>query len=1121
MIGERLGPYAIDREVGAGGMGTVYRATGPDGVVALKIVHDRMFVRSDAAERFQREIEIGKTVRHENVVRTFDGGEIDGQHFLAMEYVEGQTLAELLVELERVPEELCRHIGREVSKGLAAIHAAGAIHRDMKPENVLITPDHVVKIMDLGVALLADEAQRLSQTGMFVGSLYYAAPEQFQRGGKDLDGRVDLHALGLVLYELASGVCPYFADDVVQTIQKVTREEPRKLGDVNPQLSPFFEEAVHTLLEKEREKRFSSADELAVVLAEGEECSWWRARSRALRAATQRPLRRIRIPRETAVYGREDELTRLRSLYERASSGDGQVLLVGGEAGIGKSRLVDELIGRLLRDGEDVNFLFGSYPPGGAATAAGAFSTAYREQLGEAGSAEYIPTTPILVPAFDALLRGEPSPLGEVPLVKDSLQTCFVNATRALAVERTTVVLIDDLHFAPGEGRALFAALAMAVPGHRVLLIGTLRPGLPEAWLAGLDRFPQTHRLELSRLGPRDLGELLQETLGSARLARELALQIGTKSDGNPFFVFEILRGLRDGRFLTQKADGSWATTGVLAEIRIPSSVLDLVSARVADLDDDERNLLDIAACWGFEFDPVLVGAVLGMSRIPALQAFGRIEKRHRLARSAGRHYVFDHHQVQEALYEALHEQLREEYHAALAEALESRTEAAQRDPDTLDGALAVDLCEQFLQGARGEAALRYLPIAQTHLQRNYLHGRSVALVERALAVPDLLRGAERGTALLRLCGPLNSLGRRARQGECAQEAARLAEEAGDDELLRRAMQALGTFYFGTSRHDDAERTYGRALEIARARGDREGESAALGSLGGVFEFQGRLAEAQDYNEQNLEISREIGDSAGEARATGNLGNVLQGRGDLAGAMAHHQRRLALSREMGDRRGEAAATGNLGNAFQSLGRLAEAREHIERYLALSREIGYRLGEAIAQHNLGVVLREQREEGHAEERFVACLDLCAEIGQRHLAAGTHLMLGSLRAARGLAAGGSGADGRESLETARDLATENRFPAVATMALCELACLAGHDAADALAAFTDHEKRLSAVESREARYLLWKATGDRTHLEAAKRVLDAEAALVDDDIRATMLGNNRVNREITAACRVHGI
>ncbi len=1168
LIGTTLGPYRIDRELGSGGMGKVYAAVVAgrcpglaEGTrVALKVVHPHLLETPGFFKRFLREGEIGKSVHHENVVRTFDCDSllVDGANrmFLVMEYVEGQTLRELLHELERVPEELCRHIGREVAKGLGAIHAAGVVHRDMKPENVLITGDHVVKVMDLGVARLTDEALRLSQTGAFVGSLHYAAPESFTDGGKHVDGRADLHALGLVLYELACGTNPYYADDVPQILRRVLHEEPRRLGDVNPQLSAFFEEVVHCLLAKKPEERFEGADALFAVLEEGETSAWWKARAKAIRAETNRPLRRVRIPRETAVYGREADLAKLRALFAEAKSGEGRAVVIEGEAGIGKSRVVDELIGRLQRDGEELNFLFGSYPPGGAATAAGAFSTAFREQFGDGGSAAWLPQTPLLVPAFDALLSGDGTPAGAEPLTKDSLQTCFVHATRSLAAERTTVVLIDDLHFATEEARALFTSLALAAPGHRVLLIGTTRPGIDEKWLAGLTRLPQTSHLALQRLGPKDLAELLRDSLRSESLALSLAGQIGLKSDGNPFFVFEIIRGLREGQFLTQRDDGTWVSTRVIGEIRIPSSVLDLVNARVADLSEEERDLLDVACCWGFEFDPGLIGDVLGIGRIPLLKRFGQIEREHRLVRSSGRSYVFDHHQVQEALYGTLHEQMREEYHAALADALATRTKAAEKDPEQLDGALCVDLCEHYLAGARGEDALRYLPAAQAHLAKGSLHAQVAALSERALAVPDLLAGPERAKALLRLCAALDMLGRRARQEECAREAERLAEETGDEELRGLAAGALGWVLSRTSRREEAEVALRRALGLALVRGDRKAEANATGNLGVAFWSQGRLPEAREHHERGLAIFREIGNRQGEATATMSLGSVFWSQGRLPEAREHQERALAIHRETGNREGEADATGNLAGVFWSQGRLPKAREHLERALVIRREIGDRQGEAGATGNLGLVFQSQGRLPDAREHFERALAIFREIGARYREGGGLLCLGvqadeegdgaealrlteeslALRRAIGHGVGvadsllalgdfraraGHAEAARAALDEALALASEQGRRAQVAQAQAHLACLPGAGAgaaASALAALAgldEHE------DTAALRWTLYRATGDRAHLAAAKRLLDETLAKVPAEHHDAMCTNIRAHREILAAAEECGL
>ena len=152
-----LGSYRVIGDLGSGGMGKVYLAEVEREVpglevgkrVAMKMIHAHLLETPGFFKRFLREAEIGRTVDQANVVRSFDCDSlvVDGQRydFLVMEYVQGQTLRDLLHELERVPEELCRHIGREVAKGLHAIHEAGVIHRDMKPENVLITEEHVVR----------------------------------------------------------------------------------------------------------------------------------------------------------------------------------------------------------------------------------------------------------------------------------------------------------------------------------------------------------------------------------------------------------------------------------------------------------------------------------------------------------------------------------------------------------------------------------------------------------------------------------------------------------------------------------------------------------------------------------------------------------------------------------------------------------------------------------------------------------------------------------------------------------------------------------------------------------------------------------------------------------------
>ena len=686
MWGTELGRYRLLDEIGSGGMGRVFRGqvTTPSdtlaegAVVALKVVHPHLLTKEGFLPRFLREAAIGQRIDHPNVVRTYDVEEAETAqgscHFLAMEYVEGQTLRQLLDEMTRVPEALCRHIGREIARALSAIHDAGVVHRDLKPENVLITPEHEVKVMDLGVALLADAAVRISQTGVFVGSVEYAAPEQI-RGSEDvLDGRADLHALGAILYELATSTHPFRADHMPAVMRKILEDEPRRCGELNPQVSAFYENLVHCLLEKDPDRRVASAAEVSSILSEGEGGAWWTARAQALRDETRRSLRRIRMPRATDIYGRENELAMLRRLYDDACAGEGRVLFLQGEPGVGKTRLIDEFVASLGDERESPHFLYGAYPPGGGGTWDGALSAAYREHFGTEGLEQrlppYLAATPSLVPSFAALLRGDAPPPDAPSLTEDSLQTAFVQTSHALAAERPTIILVDDIHRAPQGSVALFTALARAAAGQRILLVGTREEGASQSWASELIRLPHVHSLLLSRLGPKALTRLLFEAVGSERLAHELAGHIALKTDGNPFFVFEVIQMLREESTLRRAVDGSWTLEGTIGEIRIPSSVYDLVQARIGRLDASDRDLLEVASCLGVEFDPVLVGRVLGEPTLPTLRRFAQIEREHRLVRSSGRGMVFDHPTVQQALYEGLFLPLREQYHGMIVDVL-------------------------------------------------------------------------------------------------------------------------------------------------------------------------------------------------------------------------------------------------------------------------------------------------------------------------------------------------------------------------------------------------------------------------------------------------------------------
>jgi tRNA A-37 threonylcarbamoyl transferase component Bud32 len=530
---EILGPYRILEPLGEGGMAKVYLGevlTPRAGLkvgerVAIKVLRQHLVKEPGYFERFRVEAEVGIRLRHPNVVRTLDVG-VTGEagkayHYLVMEPVKGRTVRDLLGEQGILPEDECRRIARDVTGALAAIHALDIVHRDIKPENILIDEQGCVKVMDLGVAFLKGRTIRLSATGQFVGSVYYAAPEQILKGGKELDARVDLYQLGLFLYEALTGTHPYRHQDLGETLRRLVHYSPMRVSDLNPKVSPFLEEVIHKLIAKDPEERFSSAQRLLGVLTKGEASSWWvRRRDRAGPASRPAPRRQ---PRETPLHGRAREMGELRELFGQVLQGRGRSVLIEGEAGIGKSRLVEEFCDEITRGACDASTLLGTYSPGRDAAAEGAFSAAFRDFLGEDRLedrlAELLHRAQLLIPAFAALLRGATPPRDSERLTEPQIPRLFGDLLAGIAGARPAVLVIEDLHHAHEGGLELFESLARRVRNLPVLLIGTLRHGPVSSWAEILASDATVQRRRLSRLSRAELRDLLFDALGSWRLA--------------------------------------------------------------------------------------------------------------------------------------------------------------------------------------------------------------------------------------------------------------------------------------------------------------------------------------------------------------------------------------------------------------------------------------------------------------------------------------------------------------------------------------------------------------------------------------------------------------------------
>jgi serine/threonine-protein kinase len=265
LVGRTVAGYQLTRYVGEGGTATVYRAEHPErGLAAVKILRSRLAQDPVAIKRFLREAEYGARLNHPSIVRTYDYGQADGLHYLALEWADGEPLAEFVARSGRLAPLLVAKIVEQIGAALTAAHRAGIIHRDLKPANIMYNPaEQTAKLLDFGIARDAElnPEERLTRAGFFVGTIQYVAPETLS--GELVKEQADVYSLATITYYLLTGALPFAGKSPRELFQQLLTQAPVPLNDARKGLrfTPAIEATVMRGLERDLAKRCKTVDE--------------------------------------------------------------------------------------------------------------------------------------------------------------------------------------------------------------------------------------------------------------------------------------------------------------------------------------------------------------------------------------------------------------------------------------------------------------------------------------------------------------------------------------------------------------------------------------------------------------------------------------------------------------------------------------------------------------------------------------------------------------------------------------------------------------------------------------------------------------------------------------------
>jgi non-specific serine/threonine protein kinase len=929
--------FELLEKLGEGGMGVVYKAqdTRLQRNVALKFLTQNQIADPVARERLVREARAAAALNHPNIATVYDVGESPQGHFIAMEYVDGQSLFDFS-ELDAAGIDKCLTWGLQLCEAIAAAHDLGIVHRDIKSNNIMITVDHRIKVLDFGIALWESGgsdrgpgAKRLTETGDVVGTIYYMAPEILQ-GGKATTTS-DVFSLGVVLYEMFTGALPFAGDVQAQIIYAIMNDEPAPLTEHRNEIPEPVARVVLWALDKDPENRYDSARELVDDLRRA---MWESDAGQRARAVVTAAIAPSNLPSATNRFvGRDQELG---ELVERL--GNCRLLTLTGPGGAGKTRTSLELAERTRNDFEGGVFQIELAP------------------LTEPSQ---------VVQAIAAVLD-----------VREASEEGLIDSIVEHIGRARVLLILDNCEHLIGPCALAISSLLQSSPSTKVVATSQQRLGVPGemVWqLATLSLPPEgAERAEVATTW-----EAVQLFVDRARLVRSdfdlndrnapAVVQICRRLDGNPLAI-ELaavrVHLLPPEQILTRLEDRfQLLTGGSRTSLPRQQTLRATVEWSLDLLNADERRLFRLLSVFAGGTTLQGIERVCGGCGDAAdvIDLLGLlVDKSLVIVRDGS---------DSEPRYQML-ETLREYGTEELASSREE-TAVKQRHAEFVI-ALAEDAASQ-LTGPEQAAWF------------NRLH-REMGNVRTAIAwlvTNNELDQAMRITASIWRFWLVRGYLSSGRELLAASLGDGPARPQGADATALRAQALFGAGVLAHDQGDDdaAHENLEACLVIRRELDDRRGIAETLNSLGIFARDRGDYKRARELLGEALEMNRDLNDKSGTAMSIHALGITAHREGDCDGARKLFEQGLAMRKELGDRRGIGALLAHLGSVDYDLEQYDRAEPLLSDALSIFRELENRRGIVYALMYIGGVARQRGQLDVARTHHEQCLSISRELGDK--------------------------------------------------------------------------------------------------------------------------------------------